>query len=89
MPKKLEILESLTSINISGTPLADELGNGIKKEFILLFPQLYLVTVNKDAITKEDHQEAEELKNERIAEEEEKRKLAEAEGEDGDKGGDD
>mmetsp|Transcript_24950 Transcript_24950/g.27614 ORF Transcript_24950/g.27614 Transcript_24950/m.27614 type:complete len:148 (+) Transcript_24950:503-946(+) len=78
--QKLEILESLTSINLLGTPIGDELSEGIKKEFILLFPQLYLETINKTGITDEDHTEAEELKQERIKEEDDKRK-AEAEGE--------
>jgi len=79
--QKLEILENLTCLNLLGTPIGDELGDGIKKEFILLFPQLYLEKVNKEPITDEDHKEAEELKEERIREEEERRR-AEAEGED-------
>ncbi|CAI2376149.1 unnamed protein product [Moneuplotes crassus] len=79
--KQLEILENLSTVNFLGTPLGDELADGIKKEFILVFPDLYLEKVNKEVITDEDHKEAEELKAERKAEEEEKRRQAEAEGE--------
>jgi Leucine-rich repeat (LRR) protein len=79
--KKLEILQNLIYLNMLGTPVADDLADGIKKEFILLFPDLYLEKVNKEALTPEDFQEAEELKQERIREEEEKKRQAEAEGE--------
>jgi len=79
--KKVEVLENLIILNLLGTPIADDLGDGIKKELILLLPDLYLEKVNKEALTAEDHQEAEELKQERIKEEEEKKRAAEAEGE--------
>lgn len=79
--KKVEILENLTSLNFIGAPVTDELKDGVKKELILLFPDLYLEKINKELITEEDYQEAEELKQERIKEEEEKRRAAEGEGE--------
>lgn len=64
-----------------GTPLADELADGIKKEFILLLPEIDFEKINKEPVTSEDHKEAEELKQERIREEEERKRAAEAEGE--------
>ena len=76
--KKVEVLGNLTTLSFQGSPVADDLGAGLKKELILLFPDLYLEKINKEPVTQEDHQEAEELKQERILEEEEKRRAAEA-----------
>lgn len=66
---------------MQASPVSDELGDGIKKELILLFPEIEFEKINKDALTQEDYTEAEELRQERIREEEEKRRAAEAEGE--------
>lgn len=79
--KKLETLKNMTYVNLLGTPVGDELADGIKKEFILAFPNHDFETVNKEKVTDEDHTEAEELKQERIKEEEEARRAAEAEAE--------
>lgn len=79
--KKLELTENLKELNMLGTPLADELADGIKKEFILLLPEIDLEKVNKDPVTQEDHKEAEELQQERIREEEERKRAAAAEAE--------
>ena len=66
---------------MQASPISDELGEGVKKEMILLFPEIEFDKINKEPLTPEDYQEAEELKQERIREEEEKRRAAEAEGE--------
>ena len=79
--KKFELLEHLKVLHMQGTPLGDELGDSIKKEFILALPDTDFEKINKDPVTPEDHKEAEDLKQERIREEEERRRNAEGEGE--------
>lgn len=72
-----------------GTPLTEELGENVKKEIILTLEDLSLEKINKSEVTPDDIREAQELKLERIREEEEKRKAAEGkEGEGEAEGGD-
>lgn len=90
--KYLETLKKLGILNMLGTPLEENLGDGFKKEALILLEDLSLTKFNKEEVTPDDVQEAKELKQERIKEEEEKRKeeeerareaaLAEAEGND-------
>ena len=67
-------------LNLQGSPISDELADGIKKELILALEDVDFEKINKEDVTDEDHKEAEELRQERIKEEEERLK-AEAEGE--------
>lgn len=81
--KKLHVLENLIYLNLLKTPVSDDLADGVKKELILALPDLDLEKVNKELITDEDRKEAEELREERIKEEEERirQEQAKAEGE--------
>ena len=77
--KNLEILTSLADLNIAGTPAEEAAGDGLKKEVLILLENLKLKKFNGEEVTEDDVKEAIDLKNDRIKEEEEKRKQAELE----------
>lgn len=82
--KKLEVLSNLRILNLLGTPLAEELGENVKKEIILALEDLSLEKINKLEVTDADYRDAQELKQERIREEEEKLRAAQAKEGEGD-----
>lgn len=77
--KNLEILTKLSDLNVAGTPAEEAAGEGMKKEVLILLEKLKLKKFNGEEVTEDDVKEAIDLKNERIKEEEEKRKQAELE----------
>ena len=72
-------MRCLTSLNLAETPLAEEKGDDLKKEILILLDDLNLEKINGDEITTEEKQEAAEEKKERIRAAEEARKQAEEE----------
>jgi Leucine rich repeat len=77
--KNLQILTKLSDLNVAGTPAEEAAGEGMKKEVLILLEKLKLKKFNGEEVTEDDVKEAIDLKNERIKEEEEKRKQAELE----------
>ena len=71
---KLKTLTSLTTINLAETPLAEEKGDDLKKEILILLDELNLRKINGDEITNEEIQDAMNEKKERIKAAEEARK---------------
>ena len=67
----LKSLMTLKSLNIKASPPSEELGDGVKKEILILLGNLKFTSINKVEVTKEDFQEALEEKKERIKKEEE------------------
>lgn len=59
----------LKKINVLSNPCSDEIGAGMKIEIILLFEELDIKAVNKEEVTKEDRDEAQNLKKDRIQKE--------------------
>jgi hypothetical protein len=60
----------LSKINVLNNPSADEIGGGIKTEILILFEGFDLKAINKDEVTKEEVEEAKNIKIERIKQEE-------------------
>lgn len=57
---------NLAKIIVSANPCAEELGAGLKTDIIILFEDFNLKFINKEEITKEERDEAVNVKNERI-----------------------
>lgn len=57
---------NLAKIIISANPCAEELGPGIKTDILILFEDFNIKFINKEEVTKEDREEAENVKKERI-----------------------
>lgn len=76
---KLIKYKKLKSLNLAETPLAEEQGEGLKKEVLILLDGLNLATFNGEEVTKEEIDEAKEEKKSRIAAAEEERKRLEEE----------
>ena len=77
--KNLVILTNLKDLNVAGTPAEEAAGEGMKKEVLILLENLHLKKFNGEEVTEDEIKEAIDLKNERIKEEEEKRRQAELE----------
>jgi Leucine-rich repeat (LRR) protein len=77
--EKLKTLRNLKSLNVAETPIAEEKGDDLKKEILILLDTLNLKTINGDPITKEEVEEARNEKMERIKAAEEERKQKELE----------
>jgi len=60
---------NLAKIIVSANPCAEELGAGLKTDIIILFEDFNLKFINKEEITKEERDEAVNVKNERIKKE--------------------
>jgi len=60
---------NLAKIIVSANPCAEELGAGLKTDIIILFEDFNLKFINKEEITKEERDEALNVKNERIKKE--------------------
>jgi len=60
---------NLFKIIVSANPCAEELGAGLKIDIIILFQDFNLKFINKEEITKEERDEAFNVKNERIKKE--------------------
>lgn len=75
--EKLRILTSLKDLNLLGTPIEEALGDKLKVEVLIVLQGVRLTRFNKEEVTDEDYDQAKELREERIKEEEEKRKQAE------------
>jgi Leucine-rich repeat (LRR) protein len=56
----------ISKINVSNNPAADEVGGGIKTEILILLEDFELKAINKDEVLKEDIEEAQRTKEERI-----------------------
>ena len=69
----LTILKKLKDLNVKETPMEENTEGDLKKEVLIILETLSLARFNKDEVTPEDVQEAQDLKNERIKEEEERR----------------
>ena len=68
--EKLKTLKTLEHISVGGNPIAEEKGDDLKKELLILFmDELPLLKrINGEPYTEEDVQEAKALKEERIKE---------------------
>ena len=55
---KLIKYKNLTSLNLSETPLAEEQGETLKKEVLILLDGLNMVSFNGEEVTKEELDEA-------------------------------
>jgi Leucine-rich repeat (LRR) protein len=64
--EKLKTLRRLKVLNLAETPLAEEKGDDLKKEILILLDMLHLTKINGDDVTKEDRTEAANEKKERI-----------------------
>jgi hypothetical protein len=69
---------SLLDLNVTGTPVAEEVAAGLKKELLVACPDLKFNRFNKEDVAEEDFTEAEEERKERRRKEEEDRLAAEA-----------
>ena len=76
---KLNTLKALKTFNMLGNPIADDLGDGFKKETLILFLSNKFDKINKDEVVQEDIDDAIATKAERFAAAEEARKIAEEE----------
>jgi Leucine-rich repeat (LRR) protein len=63
---KLITLRNLNSLNLTETPLAEEKGDELKKEVLILLDGLNFKSFNGEEVTPEDIAEAKETKAERI-----------------------
>lgn len=63
---KLISLTSLTSLNLLETPLAEEKGDDLKKEVLILLDGLAMTKFNDEEVTADDITDAKNEKNERI-----------------------
>lgn len=72
--EKLKTLPSLVQLNLAETPLAEEKGDDLKKEILILLDELNLEKINGDDITAEEREEAMNEKKERIKAAEEAKK---------------
>ena len=81
---KIKHLQSLTTLNMAGCPIADEKGDEFKKEVIILLGDYLqkLKVINGDALTPEDFADAKTTKEERKREAEGKPAKEEGEEED-------
>lgn len=75
--KGLKSMTALKDLNLLGTPIEETLDKGLKKEILIVLEGVKLIRFSKEEVLDEDYQEAKELKEERIKEEEERRKQAE------------
>lgn len=73
---KLVTLKKLNSINLAETPLAEEKGDDLKKEVLIILDGLDIKTFNGEEVTAEETADAKETKAQRIKEEEEAREAA-------------
>ena len=76
---KLITLKKLNSLNLTETPLAEEKGDDLKKEVLILLDGLNFKSFNGEEVTPEDIADAKAEKAERIKAAEEARKAAEEE----------
>jgi len=76
---KLLKYNKLQHLNLAETPLAEEKGEDLKKEILIVLDGLSLKTINGDEVTKDDINDAKNEKKERIRAAEEARKQAEEE----------
>ena len=76
---KLITLKNLKSLNFTETPLAEEKGDDLKKEVLILLDGLEFKSFNGEEVTAEDIADAKAEKAERIKAAEEARKQAEEE----------
>ena len=76
---KLITLKKLNSLNLTETPLAEEKGDDLKKEVLIILDGLNFKTFNGEEVTAEDITDAKAEKAERIKAAEEARKQAEEE----------
>ena len=76
---KLITLKKLNSLNLTETPLAEEKGDDLKKEVLIILDGLDFKTFNGEEVTAEDITDAKAEKAERIKAAEEARKQAEEE----------
>lgn len=76
---KLIIYRNLKDINLSDTPLAEEKGDDLKKEVLILLDGLLINMYNGEEVTEEELQDAKAEKQERIKAAEEARLAAEEE----------
>jgi len=68
--KNLTQFPSLTSLTLTGNPIADEKGDEMKKEVLILF-DFKIKTFNGEEVSADDVNEAKELQANRIREAEE------------------
>jgi Leucine Rich repeats (2 copies) len=64
---------NLFKIIVTANPCAEELGPGIKTDILILFEDFNIKFINKEEVTKEERDEAMNVKNERIKKEAEER----------------
>lgn len=76
---KLIKYTKLRTLNVSETPLAEEAGEGLKKEVLILLDGLHITMFNGEEVTKEEIDDAKETIAERIKAAEEERKAREEE----------
>ena len=75
---KLETLSALKDLNILGNPVAEEVGDGLKKEVLVAGPKFRFIKFNKEELGEDEIAEAEEERKERARKAEEDRLAAEA-----------
>jgi len=76
---KLICYTNLNNINLTETPLAEEMGESLKKELLILLDGLKFKTINGEEVTDEDITDAKQEKADRLKAAEEARIAAEEE----------
>jgi hypothetical protein len=56
----------ISKVNVASNPGSDEVGAGMKIEILILLEDFEIKAVNKDEVTKEDIEESQNVKRERI-----------------------